>query len=55
MTYLELLKLLCIMFLFIVVKHLNLVERPFMEDSLIAGTEEHRRVTQEAIIRLLRK
>lgn len=32
-----------------------LVERPFMENSLIAGTEEHRKVAQEAIIRLLGK
>lgn len=32
-----------------------LVERPFMENSPIAGTEEHRKVAQEAIIRLLRK
>jgi hypothetical protein len=30
-----------------------LIERPFMEDSPIAGTEEHRKVTQEAIISLL--
>jgi len=32
-----------------------LVERPFMEDNPIAGTEEHRKVTKEAIIRLLGK
>jgi hypothetical protein len=32
-----------------------LVERPFMEDSPIAGTKEHRKITQEAIIRLLGK
>lgn len=32
-----------------------LVERPFMEDNPIAGTEEHRRVTKDAIIRLLGK
>ena len=32
-----------------------LVERPFMEDSPIAGTEEHRKITQEAIVRLLGK
>lgn len=32
-----------------------LVERPFMEDNPIAGKEEHRKVTKEAIIRLLGK
>jgi len=32
-----------------------LVERPFMEDNPIAGTEEHRKVTKDAIIRLLGK
>jgi hypothetical protein len=55
MTYMELLKLLNMLFPFIVSMHLNLVEQPFMEDSPIAGTEENRRVAQEAIVRLLRK
>ena len=32
-----------------------LLERPFMEDNPIAGTEEHRRITKDAIIRLLGK
>lgn len=32
-----------------------LIERPFMENSPIAGTEEHRKVTKDAIIRLLGK
>jgi len=32
-----------------------LVERPFVEGNPIAGTEEHRRVAKEAIIRLLGK
>jgi hypothetical protein len=32
-----------------------LCERPFIEDNPIAGTEEHRRITKDAIIRLLRK
>ena len=32
-----------------------LVERPFMEENPIAGTEEHRKVTKEAIVRLLGK
>jgi hypothetical protein len=55
MPYMALLKLLFMLFPFIVLKHLNLVERPFMEDSPVAGTEQHRRMTQEAVIRLLRK
>jgi len=33
----------------------SLVERPFVEGNPIAGTEEHRRVAKEAIIRLLGK
>jgi len=32
-----------------------LIERPFMENSPIAGTEEHRRITKDTIIRLLGK
>lgn len=32
-----------------------LIERPFMEDSPIAGTEEHRKIVTETIIRLLGK
>lgn len=32
-----------------------MTERPFMEDSLIAGTEEHRKIVIDAIIRLLGK
>ena len=32
-----------------------LVERPFMENSPIAGTEEHRQIAIGAIIRLLGK
>jgi hypothetical protein len=32
-----------------------LAERPFMEDSPIAGTEEHRKIVMDAIIRLLGK
>jgi len=32
-----------------------LLERPFVEGNPIAGTDEHRRITQEAIVRLLGK
>jgi hypothetical protein len=32
-----------------------LIERPFMEDSPIAGTEEHRKIVTDSIIRLLGK
>jgi AcrR family transcriptional regulator len=32
-----------------------LIERPFMEDSPIAGTEEHRKIVIDSIIRLLGK
>jgi hypothetical protein len=32
-----------------------MLERPFMENQSIAGTEEHRRISKDAIIRLLGK